>query len=175
MPNDPPNNPVPRIPRNQKTCRIAPSHTKIENPIRSQTPREWLPPETLPTPSCPRPPKTQTPKTPSWPPPANPATNKDIKRKWKLCRQSFHILRPPDALPNSPFTTSETMRDYYLTRHIQHSPRPAERPRTRLAPNTLQTIGGTQGGTPTTAENQPQKCIRRMHRRPTAPKTPQLQ
>ena len=87
--------------------------------------------------------------------PTNPATNKGIKRKWKFCRQSFHnILRPLDASPNSPLTTSETMRDYDLKSYIQHSPRAAEQPRTRLVSNTLRIIGNNQGGIPTTAQNQ---------------------
>ena len=101
------------------------------------------------------PPPHPAPDTPNLPPPSKPATNKGIKRKWKLCRQSFHnILRPLDASPNSPFTTNETMLDYHLTWYIQHSPRAAEQPRTQLVSNTSRIIGDIQGGIPITAENQ---------------------
>ena len=100
-------------------------------------------------------PPAPDPQTPPRSSPTNPATNKGIKRKWKFCRQSFHnILRPLDASPNSPLTTSETMRDYDLKSYIKHSPRAAEQPRTRLVSNTLRIIGNNQGGIPTTAQNQ---------------------
>ena len=44
----------------------------------------------------------------------------------------FHnILRLADVLPNFPFTTNETMGDYYLyTRHIRVASRVAERLKT---------------------------------------------
>ena len=43
------------------------------------------------------------------------AVNKDIKRKENFADNRFHnILRLFDVLSNFPFTTSETMGDYYL-------------------------------------------------------------
>ena len=125
--------------------RIIPHENRKPEPV-SNTP--WM----TATGNTPHPIPPQTPQTP---PPSKPATNKGIKRKWKLCRQSFHnILRPLDASPNSPFTTNETMLDYHLTWYIQHSPRAAEQPRTQLVSNTSRIIGDIQGGIPITAENQ---------------------
>ena len=45
----------------------------------------------------------------------NSAVNKTYKAKENFSDNHFHnILRLFDVLPNFPFTTSETMRDYYL-------------------------------------------------------------
>ena len=46
----------------------------------------------------------------------------------RICNQFYNILRLFDVLPNFPFTTSETMCDYYLqTWYIRVATRIAER------------------------------------------------
>ena len=60
-------------------------------------------------------------------------TNKPNLRKWQKTYNYFHnILRLFDVLTNFPFTTSETMRDYYLqTWYIRVASRVAEQLKTQ--------------------------------------------